>query len=217
MTHNVHPYAHRIGILRDWKSRWFGNRDMYKQFLRSDILLREYLEKQLRGQYVSTIEMERDQKSLRIILQTSRPGVIIGRNGEGVEILKKKVLSFISRNNLTGAEEVKIDVQEVRSPESNAGIVAKMVQEGLERRLPFRRVLKQTADKVMANRDVVGVRLALSGRLGGADMARREEIKKGRIPLQTLRADVDFARERGRIAQGDIGIKVWIYKGDIFE
>jgi small subunit ribosomal protein S3 len=217
MTHNVHPYAHRIGILRDWRSRWFGGKAEYQEMLKSDVLLREYLEKKLRGQYVSSIEIERSRKILKIIIQTSRPGVIIGRSGEGAENLKKDVLGFIRKKNLATAEDVKIDVEEIKSPESNAGIVAKMVQEGIERRLPFRRVLKQTADKVMANRDVKGVRIALSGRLGGADMARREEIKKGRVPLQTLRSDIDFVRERAKIPQGDLGIKVWIYKGEIFD
>lgn len=217
MTHNVHPYSHRIGILRDWKSRWFGDKKSYRNFLKSDVLLREYLEKRLRGQYVSSIEIERDQKFLKIFLETSRPGVIIGRSGEGVDVLKKDILSFIAKKKLTGADELRIDVREVRSPESNAGIVAKMVQEGIERRLPFRRVLKQTADKVLANREVKGVRIGLAGRLGGADMARSEEIKKGRIPLQTLRADIDYASERAKIPQGDIGIKVWIYRGEIFD
>ena len=217
MTHNVHPYAHRIGILRDWKSRWFGGKTEYKDFLKTDVLIREFLEKKLRGLYVSSIEMERGQKILKVIVKTSRPGMIIGRSGEGVEKLKKDLSSFVTRKKLNVPEEIKIDVEEVKSPESNAGIVAKMVQEGIERRLPFRRVLKQTADKVMANRDVKGVRIGLSGRLGGADMARREEIKKGRVPLQTLRSDIDFARERAKIAQGDIGIKVWIYKGEIFD
>jgi small subunit ribosomal protein S3 len=217
MTHNVHPYAHRLVILRDWKSRWFGDRKSFRDFLKADVLIREYLEKRLRGQYVSSVEIERNQKFLKIILETSRPGVIIGRSGEGAEVLKKDVLSFMARKKLRGADDVKIDVREVRSPESNAGIVAKMVQEGIERRLPFRRVLKQTADKVVANRDVQGVRIALSGRLGGADMARKEGIKKGRIPLQTLRADIDYAQEKAKIPQGDIGITVWIYRGEIFE
>lgn len=217
MTHNVHPYAHRLGVIRDWKSRWFGDKKNYKKFLRSDVLLREYLEERLRGQYVSSIEIERDRKFLRVFIETSRPGVIIGRSGEGVETLKKDVLKFMSRKDLEGGDELKIDVREIKSPESNAGIVAKMAQEGLERRLPFRRVLKQTADKVMANRDVKGVRISLAGRLGGTDMARTEEIKKGQIPLQTIRADIDYAKERAKIPQGDIGIAVWIYRGEIFE
>jgi len=112
---------------------------------------------------------------------------------------------------------MKLDVEEIKSPESDAGIVSEMVREGLERRMPFRRVLKQTADKVMANRDVQGVRIRVAGRLGGADMARTETIRKGRVPLQTFRSDIDFSEIRAKIAQGTLGIKVWIYRGEIFE
>lgn len=215
MTHVVHPYAHRIGILRDWKSRWFA-RGKYQTYLRADVLIREYLEKRLHGSYVSSIEFERDEKTLRVIIETSRPGLIIGRSGEGSAKLKKDLTVFIHDKKLAATEHIKIDIAEVRSPESNAAIVAQMVAESIEKRFPFRRVLKQTIDKVIANHDVVGVRIALSGRLGGADMSRREELKKGRVPLQTLRADVDFARERAKIPQGTIGVKVWIYRGDVF-
>jgi small subunit ribosomal protein S3 len=216
MTHVIHPYVHRIGIIRGWKSRWFGVKSKYREFLRSDVLLREYLQKKLRDFYVSSIEMERDDKSLKIILKTSRPGMIIGRNGDGSKKLKDDILKFVNRKKLLGADEIKIDIEEIRSPESNAGVIAAMVREGLEKRLPFRRVVKQTIEKVMANRDVKGAKIILSGRLGGAEMARKEEIKKGRIPLQTLRADVDFARDKAVMYYGSIGIKVWIYKGEIF-
>ncbi|MCI0619967.1 30S ribosomal protein S3 [Candidatus Wolfebacteria bacterium] len=217
MTHTVHPFAHRLGILRDWRSRWFAKRGTYQEFLRSDVLLREFLEKRLKGFYVSSIEMERNEKSLKILVATSRPGLIIGRGGEGSEKLKADIMKFVKKHSLAVPGDVKIEISEVRSPESNAAIVAHMVAEGLEKRMPFRRILKQTADKVMANRDVLGVRIALAGRLGGADMARHEEIKKGRIPLQTFRADIDFAKARALIPQDELGIKVWIYKGEVFE
>lgn len=217
MTHIVHPYSHRLGIIRDWKSRWFGGKDKYREFLKSDVLLREFLEKRLREFFVSSIEMERNEKTLKIIIKTSRPGLIIGRSGEGSKDLQRDIMKFLNKNKLLGAEEVKIDIEEVKSPESNAGIVSQMVREGLEKRLPFRRIMKQTADKVMANRDVKGVRVILSGRLGGADMSRSEEIKKGRIPLQTFRADVDFSKQVAKLPYGVIGVKVWIYKGEIFE
>lgn len=215
MTHTVHPYSHRLGILRDWKSRWFPKREDYKKFLKSDVLLREHLEKKLKDFYVSSVEMERNEKFLKIIIKTSRPGLIIGRGGEGSEKLKQETLSFMKKNSLSTPHEVKIEIEEVRSPESNAEIVAAMAVEGIEKRLPFRRIMKQTVEKVMANRDVKGVKIALSGRLGGADMSRREEVKKGRVPLQTFRSDIDFAKRRARIPQGDIGIKVWIYKGEV--
>jgi small subunit ribosomal protein S3 len=218
MTHTVHPYAHRLGILRDWKSRWFSlDPRKYREFVKTDTIIREFLVKRLRGSYVSSVEIERNQNMLRVIIKTSRPGIIIGRNGEGSIKLKAEIEKTLRKLKLQEIPEIKIDVEEVRSPESNAAIVAQMIAEGLEKRMPFRRVLKQTADKVIANRDVVGVRIGISGRLGGADMSRDEKIKKGRIPLQTFRADIDFAREKAYLPYGVIGIKVWIYRGDIFD
>lgn len=218
MTHTVHPYAHRLGILRDWKSRWFSlDPRKYREFVKTDTIIREFLVKRLRGMYVSSIEMERNQNLLRVIIKTTRPGVIIGRNGEGSVKIKAEIEKTLSKLKLQEVPEIKIDIEEVRSPESNAAIVAQMITEGLEKRMPFRRVLKQTADKVIANRDVLGVRIGISGRLGGAEMSRSEQVKKGRIPLQTFRADIDFARERANLPYGVIGVKVWIYRGDIFD
>jgi small subunit ribosomal protein S3 len=206
-----------LGILRDWKSRWFSADKKFREFLKADVLLREYLTKKLRGMYVASIEIERSEKHMRVIIKTSRPGMLIGRSGEGATKLKNDIANFLKGLKLAFNQELKVDIEEIRSPESNAAIVGFMVAEGLEKRLPFRRVMKQMVEKVMANRDVQGVRIALGGRLGGADMARYEELKKGRIPLQTLRADIDFAREKAHMTYGDIGIKVWIYKGEIFK
>lgn len=217
MSHTVHPYAHRLGIIRGWKSRWFANEKDYAQFLKCDVLLRKYLTKRLRGKYVAVVEIERSQKALRIVIKSSRPGMIIGRSGEEMTKLRADIMKELKRKGIIVKEEIKIDVEEVRSPESNAAIVAYMVAEGLEKRLPFRRVMKQMIEKVMAVREVKGVRIYLGGRLGGAEMARVEELKKGRIPLQTLRADIDFAREKAYMDYGVIGVKVWIYKGEVFE
>jgi small subunit ribosomal protein S3 len=216
MSHSVHPYSHRLGIIRDWKSRWFSSDKDFRSALKADIMLREHLEKKMRGLYVASIEMERNQKSFRIIIKTSRPGVIIGRSGEGSVKLRSDIVKFMKKNKLAIPMDFKLDIEEIKSPESNAAIVAYMIAEGLEKRMPFRRVMKQTIEKVMANRDVLGVRIYLGGRLGGAEMARTEDLKKGRIPLQTLRADIDYAQEKAHMTYGDIGIKVWIYKGDIF-
>ena len=216
MSHTVHPYSHRLGIIRDWKSRWFSADYKYKEFLRADIIVREFLQKKLRSMYVSVVLLERSRKTFRIVVKTSRPGMIIGKSGEGAVKLKAEILKLLRKAKVLITEEVKLDIEEVRSPESNAAIVAMIVAEGLEKRMPFRRVMKQTIEKVMANRDVKGVKIYLGGRLGGADMARSEELKKGRIPLQTFRADIDFAREKAHMTYGDIGIKVWIYKGEVF-
>lgn len=216
MSHTVHPYSHRLGIIRDWKSRWFAKDSKFRDYLKSDVLLREYLEKRLKGLFVSGIEIERGEKTLRIVVKTSRPGMIIGRSGEGSVKLRNDVMKFVNRKKLNSGQELKLDIEEIKSPESNSAIVAQMVAEALEKRVPFRRVMKQTVEKVMANRDVEGIKVYIGGRLGGADMARSETMKKGRIPLQTFRADIDYATTRATIPQGDLGIKVWIYKGEVF-
>ena len=156
------------------------------------------------------------EKTGRLIIRTARPGLIIGRSGEGAEKLRRDIESFCAKKKLVLPKGFKLDIEEVRSPESNAAIVASMIAEALEKRMPFRRVMKQTLDKVSANRDVLGVRICLSGRLGGTDIARTEDMKRGRVPLQTFRADIDFARERAHLPYGDLGIKVWIYRGEVF-
>ncbi|MCD5382238.1 MAG: 30S ribosomal protein S3 [Candidatus Pacebacteria bacterium] len=217
MTHVAHPFVQRLGIIRDWRSRWFAaDQKQYREYIRTDAAVRKLLTARLKGMYVANVEIERDEKVYRIIISTSRPGLVIGRSGEGATKLKKDVDLLLRTLKLTEKPEIKIDIEEVRSPETSAAIVAQMVVEGLEKRMPFRRVMKQTAEKVMANRDIKGVRIIASGRLGGAEMARKEQTKKGRVPLQTLRADIDFARERAILPYGSIGIKVWIYRGDVF-
>lgn len=216
MSHSVHPYSYRLGIIRDWKSRWFASKDKYREYLRSDVLLREYLDKKLRTFYVSQVDIERSEKYFKIVIKTSRPGMIIGKGGEGAVKLKADILKEIGKLKIPTPQEFKLDIEEVRMPESNAAILTQMIAESLEKRLPFRRVMKQTMDKAMANKDVKGVKVYLGGRLGGADMARSEELKKGQVPLQTLRADIDFARGKAHMTYGDIGIKVWVYKGEVF-
>ena len=177
MSHRVHPYAHRLGIIRDWKSRWFSPKKSYKTNLKSDILIREYLEERFRGMYVSNIEIERGQKTLRIIIETSRPGIIIGRAGEGTVKLQSDLVKQASKLCITSKEEIKIDIKEVRYPETNAHIMAQIIAEGLEKRLPFRRVVKSSLEKIMANKSVLGAKIELSGRLGGAEMSRVEKLR----------------------------------------
>jgi len=216
MSHSVHPYSFRLGIIRDWKSRWFDTKK-YTKFLKEDVLIREWLEKRMRGMYVESIDMERAPNLFHIIIKTSRPGIVIGRKGEGIDNLKKEISKMLRKLKSEEAENLKVTVEEVTSPESKAAIVAQMMVEGLEKRMAFRRLMKQTIEKVNSNRDVEGVKIMLSGRLNGAEMSRKEWLKRGRIPLQTLRADIDFAREKAHMPYGVIGIKVWIYRGDRFE
>lgn len=216
MSKVVHPYAHRLVTLRDWKSRWFADDAHYVENLKVDITIREFLEKRLRGSYVSSVEIERGQKAIRVILRTSRPGMIIGRNGEAATKLKADIMKELKRAKLTVTDEIKLEIVEVTSPEADAKIVAYMIAEGLEKRMPYRRVMKQVIEKVMTVRGVQGVRFYVGGRLGGAEISRSEILKRGSVPLQTVRADIDFAREKAHMAYGDIGIKVWIYKGQVF-
>lgn len=216
MTHTVHPYAHRLGIIKGWRSRWFSTNAEYRKNLKCDILLREWLAKRMRGMYIADVEIERNDKHFRVIIKTSRPGLIIGRNGEGVTKLKVDVVDFMKNIKADTKTDIKLEIEEVKTPEASAAIVAQMIAEGLEKRMPFRRVMKSMIEKVMACRDVQGVRIFLSGRLGGAEMARCEDLKKGRIPLQTFRANIDFKRYEAVLPYGNIGIKVWIYTGEVF-
>jgi small subunit ribosomal protein S3 len=218
MTHIVHPYAHRLGIIRDWKSRWFaGDKKSYRENIKVDEMIRRFLTKRLRGTYTSGIEIERSANELRVILSTARPGLVIGRSGENAVKLRKELSDEVRKVAPADRRVLKFDINEIRQPETDAAVVAYMIAEGLEKRMPFRRVLKQTIEKVIAAREVEGVRIAISGRLGGAEMSRKEELKKGRIPLQTFRADIDFAHEQAYLPYGVIGIKVWIYRGNVYQ
>ncbi len=217
MTHTVHPYAHRLGIIRDWRSRWFaGDKKTYRENILVDQSIRSFLNKRLKGMHVTEIEIERSQSEIRVIINTARPGLVIGRSGENATKLRKEVSDAIRKVAPNHGRTVKLDIMEIRQPETSAKVVGFLIAEGLEKRMPFRRVLKQTVEKVMAVREVVGVRIVISGRLGGADMSRTEQIKKGRIPLQTFRANIDYAQVEANLPYGVIGIKVWIYLGDQF-
>jgi small subunit ribosomal protein S3 len=215
MSKVVHPYAHRLVTLRDWKSRWFADKK-YKTLLQSDVVIREFLMKKLRGFYISRIEIERSVKATKIMAFTSRPGMIIGRGGDGVAKLKAELVAVLKKKGVAIPEDFKFDIVEVTNPDADAAIVACSIAEGLEKRLPYRRVIKQSIEKIMSARGVKGARIYLGGRLAGAEIARSEQIKRGSIPLQTFRADVDFAREKAHMSYGDIGIKVWIYRGEVF-
>ena len=223
MTHRVHPHIFRIGETTTWKSRWFSQK-RFAAYLREDTLVREWLAKRLAGLRVSAVEIERSPNTLTIMVKTARPGLLIGRGGEGIERLKKDIESKLRavRRGEPGRvaaprRELKLSIEEVRSPETIAAIVAEEIAEDIKKRVRFRRILKQTVDKVIAHREVKGVKIMLSGRLDGREMSRTEWVHRGRIPLQTLRADVDYALAEAHTTYGTIGIKVWIYKGDVFK
>ncbi|MDB5237145.1 MAG: ribosomal protein [Parcubacteria group bacterium] len=217
MTHSVHPYAHRLGIIRDWRSRWFAaDKKTFRENVLVDETIRAFLKKKLRNMHIAEIEIERSASEVRVILHTARPGLVIGRSGEHATKLRKELTAAVMKVSSKHGRTIKLDIMEIRQPETSAAVVGMMVVEGLEKRMPFRRVLKQTVEKVMAVRDVIGVRIVVSGRLGGADMSRTEQIKRGRIPLQTFRANIDYFHQEAFLPYGVIGIKVWIYLGDQF-
>lgn len=218
MTHTVHPYAHRLGIIRDWKSRWFAtDKKSFRENIAVDAAIRGYFKKRGKGMHIADVEIERSANETRVVLHTARPGLVIGRSGENATKLRNE-LSRIIMSKTPGGQKptVKLDIMEIRQPETSATVVGYLVAEGLEKRMPFRRVLKGTVEKVMAVREVIGVRIVVSGRLGGADMSRTEQIKRGRIPLQTFRANIDYAQVEALLPYGIIGIKVWIYLGETF-
>lgn len=225
MSKTSHPYAVRLGIIRPWKSRWFNVRD-YPKLLKEDVLVRGFLEKRLKGMLIDGIDIERSPAVLNIIIKTARPGLLIGRGGEGIEKVKGEIMvflkkkgTFLEKMDVKGSKppSLKLTVEEVKVPEEHANIMIEQIATDLEKRMPFRRVMKQNISKIIGSREVKGVKIALSGRLDGAEMARYEWLKEGQIPLQTLRADVDFARGRAHLPYGDLGIKVWIYKGEVFK
>lgn len=223
MTHRVHPYIFRLGIVTNWKSRWFHSKK-YRDYLAQDTLIRQWLNDRLSAAHVSDIEIERSPNRMSIIIKTGRPGLVIGRGGEGIQKLKADIerrLGVINRRlklpRPPANFEIKLTIEEVRAAETNAAIVAALIREDLEKRVRFRRVLKQVIDKVSSHKEVKGVKVMLSGRLDGAEMSRTEWLKSGRIPLQTIRANVDYALVEAHTTYGTIGIKVWIYKGDVFD
>jgi small subunit ribosomal protein S3 len=213
MGHKVNPTGLRIGITNTWKSRWFSDKD-YKQKLKEDIQIREFVMKKWKSAAIAEIEIERNSNTVRLIIKTSRPGVLIGRGGTGIgdmsAIIKKK---FFAGKKV----DLKIEAQEVRQFEENASLVAQNVAEQLEKRVPFRRILKSMLDQVEKNRAIKGVKIEVSGRLGGAEMSRREWLSRGTVPLHTLRADIDFAKATAFTTYGAIGVKTWLYKGEVFE
>ncbi len=212
MGQKVNPKGLRLGITTTWRSRWFGGRK-YVDNLREDVLVRRAIMKKWKQASIADVEIERSDNDIKIIILTSRPGILIGRGGSGIEDISK----FVKREFFSAKRiNIKIDIKEIRNFETNASIVGQQVAEQLEKRVPFRRVLKSMLDQVEKNREVKGVKIEVSGRLGGAEMSRKEWLSRGTIPLQTLRADIDFARATARTTYGAIGVKVWIYKGEVF-
>jgi small subunit ribosomal protein S3 len=214
MGHKVNPVGLRIGITNTWKSKWFSKRE-YKKNLKQDIEIRCDIMKKWKAALLAEVEIERSQSAIKIIIKTARPGVLIGRGGSGVEDIK----SYIQKKYFKTSKNInlRIEIQEIKNMEDSAMIVAQNVADQLEKRMPFRRVMKSTLEQVTKNNQIKGVKIELAGRLGGAEMSRREWLSKGTLPLHTLRANIDFARAIGYTTYGTLGVKVWLYKGEVFE
>ena len=213
MGKKINPISLRIGITTNWKSRWFNKND-YAKNLKEDVLIRCFTVKQWKDAAIASVEIERFANVIKIIISTSRPGILIGRGGTGIEDISKLLKKNFFANKKI---DLKIEIKEIKQFEENASLVAQNVAEQLEKRMPFRRVLKSALDQSEKNRNVKGVKIEISGRLGGAEMSRREWLSRGTIPLHTLRADIDYARATANTTYGSIGIKVWIYKGEKFK
>ena len=208
MGQKVNPYGFRLGVTTDWKSRWFEERH-YRDFVVEDWRIRDYLMSQLEAAAVSRIEVERTRDRLRVDIHTARPGIVIGRRGAEADRLKKKLEEITGLHN-----RIQLNIQEIKQPELDAALIAQGICDQLARRVAFRRAMKraiQTVQKAGAQ----GVRVQCSGRLGGSEMARKESYREGRVPLHTLRADIDYGFREARTTSGRVGVKVWIYKGDI--
>ncbi len=206
MGQKVSPIGFRIGIIRDWDARWFAGKN-YKELLHEDLAIRKYFQEKLADASLSRIEIERAANNLRINIHTAKPGMVIGRGGTGVEELRKRLEAMTDK-------KVHLNIMEIKKPELDAFLVAESVASQLERRIAFRRAMKQAVFRTMRN-GAKGVKIACSGRLGGSEMARDESYHEGTVPLQTLRADIDYGFTEAKTTYGRIGVKVWIYKGQI--
>ena len=221
MAHKVHPKSFRIKETEDWNIRGFYGRKM-PLYLEEDFLIKDFLRKKLIEASVANIQIEHSANKVNVIIDTARPGLIIGRGGNGIEALKKEIETRIRKKTknrpvATTPRELKIEIREIKNPWVSAALVAQMCAQQIEKRMPFRRVLKKSIERVMTGKEAKGVRIEVSGRLNGIEIARREWLGEGRLPRNTIRADIDYAQDEAKCTYGKIGIKVWIYKGDKFD
>lgn len=210
MGHKVHPTIHRMQVIHTWDSRWFSKKK-YAQHAEQDIRIREFLTKKFKDAHIDAIGIERGPKNMSINILAAKPGYIIGRGGQGLEQVRKEIERQFLQMNL----KVRLNIQEVRSPGLSANVIAQSIVSDIERRIPFRRVMKQTLERVM-KAGAQGVKVALAGRLNGVEIARREKLAAGKVPLITLRSNVDYACTAAYTTYGKIGVKVWVYHGETF-
>jgi len=207
MGHKVHPTGFRIGIIRDWQSKWYSNKKQYLDFLHEDLKLRDEISAKYKDAGVSQVEIDRQANKISVNIHTSRPGIVIGRGGQRVEEMRRHLEGVIGK-------KVQLNIQEIQQPELDAFLVARNVADQIERHVAFRRAMKQAIFRTL-QAGAKGMRISCSGRLGGAEIARKLILHDGRVPLHTLRADIDYGFTEAHTTMGRIGVKVWVYKGDI--
>lgn len=212
MGQKVHPVGIRLGISTDWNAKWYASKKDFPTLLNADIKVRDYLRKKLANANVSKIQIERPTGSANITIHTARPGVVIGKKGADIEILRNEVAKLIGLH----VNSVKVNIEEIRKPELDAKLVAESIAQQLERRVMFRRAMKRAIQNTM-RMGAQGIKIKIGGRLNGAEIARSEMYHEGRVPLHTLRADIDYGTHEALTTYGILGIKVWIYKGEIFD
>ncbi len=212
MGQKVHPTGIRLGISTDWRSKWYAEGPEYAEFLQKDIEVRGFLEEKLKHASVSRIQIERPAKAVFITIHTARPGIVIGKKGEDIERLRLEAAKLLGVHT----NNVKLNIQEIRKPELDAKLVADSIASQLERRIMFRRAMKRSVSNAM-RLGALGIKISIAGRLNGAEIARSEWYREGRVPLHTLRADIDYGVAKAHTMYGVIGIKVWIYKGEVFD
>ena len=212
MGQKVHPTGFRLGIATDWTSKWYADSGQFADFLDEDLKIRDFLKKKLSQAAVSRIQISRPAKSVAVTIHTARPGIIIGKKGEDIEKLRHEVADLVSVH----INNVKINIEEIRKPELDAQLVAEGIASQLERRVMFRRAMRRSVTNTM-RLGAEGIKINVSGRLNGAEIARNEWYREGRVPLHTLRADVDYGFAEALTTYGILGVKVWIYKGEVFD
>jgi len=209
MGQKVSPIGLRLGINKDWEAKWYANNSDFSDYLQRDLKIRKYIEKNLEDAGISKVEIERNNKRCEVVIHTSKPGVIIGKGGEGIEVIKNEISKITNEN-------VQISIVDVKKIDIDAKLVARSIASQIENRASFRVAQKRAIRNAMKG-GALGIKTLVSGRLGGADIARSEGYTEGTIPLHTLRADIDFAQDEADTTFGKIGVKVWIYKGEILE
>ena len=212
MGQKVNPIGIRLGITREWASRWFAGREQFAEQLHTDFRVREFLKKKLAEASVSRVQIERAAKKVNITIQTARPGIVIGKKGEDIEKLRAETAALLGM--IVG--DVRLNIAEIRKPELDAQLVSDSIAQQIEKRVMFRRAMKRAVMSTMRS-GALGVKVRVSGRLNGAEIARTEWYREGRIPLHTFRADIDYGLAEARTTYGVIGVKVWIFKGEVFE